>query len=1086
MRKLFLLVVALLGVLVVGCENLFPTEQSPNATPIFETDSEGSYTVKAEGKEIDILVTTNIDYSVVIPTDAQEWLSAVCTRSDAREEILAFVVAPNDSFEERSTRAELVDANGKVLESISFIQEGQSKVFRVDGNGNYVVTGLGGNVEVVVTTNLEYSVVIQKGAQSWLSVADTRADVRRETLTFIVAENEAYETRTATVELVGDDNQVLQKISIIQEEKVDTFIMTGENNYLVVAEGGEVNVVLITNLDYSVVIEKDAQAWLSVADTRALRVDELTFVVAPNTTYEERTTTVELVDDKNKVLQEISFTQNAAAQSGSVCPNNEIWYTTTDGNVLVLNNNAEFNVSVVSNTYINGKGVIRFDGDLTEIGVKSFYNCSTLSTVHLPKSLKKSGHLAFEECWNLTGVYIYDLAAWCNIDFENLATDTIYLDANPLCYARDLYLNGELVTDLVIPEGVSEVKLIAFVGCNSITSVTIPDSVTSIDSCAFYECENLAKVTIGDSVTTIGDYAFCECVNLTKVTFGDGLNTIGDYAFVNCKILANLNIPNSVTTIGMYVFTGCESITSVTIPESVTSIGTAAFNYCHSLTNVYCKSLTPPSAVVSLDGSWYAFAGSRAISIYVPMESVDIYKSAEFWCEYADSIFIYELENDEVVTDVPNNEIWYTNGSVTTPTYPYNIDAFDANIVSNYYDPEYKYWRIQFDRDVTTIGYYAFRDGQNLTKVIIGNSVTKIGSYAFENCSHLKSINIPNSVTEIGYGAFHFCQHLLNVTIPNSVSIIGDCAFRYCNSLTEFKGKFASEDGKCLIVDGTLKAFAIGCGATEYTIPDNVTTIGHYAFESCYSLASITIPDSVTTIGYGAFRSCRLSKVSIPNSVTIIGESAFCGNGVKEFCGKFASDGGKCLIVDNTLIAYADGCVDTEYTIPTGVTKIGDEVFSNCYNLINVTIPNSVITIGTYAFQSCTSLTSVTIPDSVTSIGLGAFAHCLSLMSVAIPDTVTTIGDCAFWQCIDLTSITIPASVTTIGYGAFDYCSNLTSVYCKRPIPSSVTLNYNGYWGAFDYNASGRKIYVPTESVEAYKSTASWSDYADAIVGYNF
>ena len=943
MRKLFLLVVALLGVLVVGCENLFPTEQSPNATPIFETDSEGSYTVKAEGKEIDILVTTNIDYSVVIPTDAKEWLSAVCTRSDAREEILAFVVAPNDSFEERSTRAELVDANGKVLESISFIQEGQSKVFRVDGNGNYVVTGLGGNVEVVVTTNLEYSVVIQKGAQSWLSVADTRADVRSETLTFIVAENEAYETRTATVELVGDDNQVLQKISIIQEEKVDTFIMASENNYLVVAEGGEVNVVLMTNLDYSVVIEKDAQAWLSVADTRALRIDELTFVVAPNTTYEERTTTVELVDDKNKVLQEISFTQNAAAQSGSVCPNNEIWYTTTDGNVLVLNNNAEFNVSVVSNTYINGKGVIRFDGDLTEIGVESFYNCSTLSTVHLPKSLKKSGHLAFGECWNLTGVYIYDLAAWCNIDFENLATDTIYFDANPLCYARDLYLNGELVTDLVIPEGVSEVKLIAFVGCNSITSVTIPDSVTSIDSCAFYECKNLAKVTIGDSVTTIGDYVFCLCGSLTDVTIPDSVTTIGDYAFGWCDSLTSVTIGDSVITIGDYAFYWCSSLTSVTIPDSVTTIGEGSFYYCSSLTSV-----TIPDSVTTIGDS--VFLGCSSLT------SVTIGDS------------------------------------------------------------------------VTTIGGYAFYECSSLTSVTIPNSVTTIGDYAFYECSSLTSVTIPDSVTSIGDYAFYKCSSLTSVTIGDSVTSIGNRAFTSCSSLTSI------------------------------TIPDSITSIGESAFGWCYSLTSITIPDSVTTIGNEAFYECsNVTSVTIGDSVTEIGDDAF----------------SHCYSL-------------TSVTIGDSVTEIGDDAFCYCSSLTSVTIPDSVTSIGEGAFYWCESLTSVTIGNnSVTTIGHSAFRECSSLTSVTIGDSVTKIGGFAFAYCDSLTSVTIPDSVTEIGDDAFSWCDSLTSVYCKAITPPAA-LFYNGHWEAFFDNASGRKIYVPMESVEAYKSAGGWSKYASAIVGYNF
>ena len=131
--------------------------------------------------------------------------------------------------------------------------------------------------------------------------------------------------------------------------------------------------------------------------------------------------------------------------------------------------------------------------------------------------------------------------------------------------------------------------------------------------------------------------------------------------------------------------------------------------------------------------------------------------------------------------------------------------------------------------------------------------------------------------------------------------------------------------------------------------------------------------------------------------------------------------------------------------------------------------------------SGCISLTSVTIPDSVTTIGHFAFDGCSSLTSVTIPDSVTTIGEYAFCDCDSLTSVTIGDSVTTIGVFAFWECSSLTSVYCKATTPPSL-----GGTEVFDSNGSGRKIYVPMESVEAYKSADGWADYADSIVGYNF
>ena len=200
----------------------------------------------------------------------------------------------------------------------------------------------------------------------------------------------------------------------------------------------------------------------------------------------------------------------------------------------------------------------------------------------------------------------------------------------------------------------------------------------------------------------------------------------------------------------------------------------------------------------------------------------------------------------------PNNEIWYT---ATAKVEPYKTDAFGATYISNVWDSETGIGVITFSGDVTKIGYNAFYNRYRLTSVTIPDSVTTIGDSAFEACYSLTSVTIGNSVTTIGY-----------------------YAFRSCSSLKEFKGKFAADGGRCLIIDGVLNAFAIGCGVTQYTIPDSVTTIGDLAFYHCTSLTSVTIPDSVTTIIHNAFHDCsNLTSVTIGDSVTTIGEEAFYG-----------------------------------------------------------------------------------------------------------------------------------------------------------------------------------------------------------------
>ena len=430
-----------------------------------------------------------------------------------------------------------------------------------------------------------------------------------------------------------------------------------------------------------------------------------------------------------------------------------------------------------------------------------------------------------------------------------------------------------------------------------------------------------------------------------------------------------------------------------------------------------------------------------------------------------------------------DNEIWYTNGSTTEATAPYFTNAFGANIVSNTYDAAKECWVIKFDGKVTTIG-----------------------ASAFLKCSSLTSVTIPNSATSIGYQAFNACSSLKSATIGNGVISIREQAFSSCSSLTAFYGKFASEDNRCLIVDGALNSFA-PVGLTEYTIPDGVTSIGKYAFNYCSSLTSVTIPDSVTLIGIRAFNACSslasliipdgvtsieeyafnacssLTSVAIGDSVTSIGKYAFsyCSNLRNVTIGNSVTSIGKCAFdacTSSTSIhisdlsawckidfevntanplfyaknLYLNGNLVAELTIPSDITEIKNYAFYGCSSLTRVTIPDSVTSIGDSAFYGCSGLTSITIPDSVTTIGDWAFSGCSRLTSVTIPDSVTKIGNGAFTWCTSLASVTIPDSVTYIGENAFCNCSSLTSATIGNSVNSIG-------WEAFSYCGSLTSVY---------------------------
>ena len=524
------------------------------------------------------------------------------------------------------------------------------------------------------------------------------------------------------------------------------------------------------------------------------------------------------------------------------------------------------------------------------------------------------------------------------------------------------------------------------------------------------------------------------------------------------------------------------SATSVTIPTtvsnndgtySVTAIEATAFSGCTSLLAVILASETPQTL-----GSG-ALDGCTALNaISVPAGSVETYKDAAGWSNYADKIQGYEGKCGD--------NVYYAYDRITKTLRIFGTGTIDGTPWSRYC------------MDITT--------------VIIGNGVTSIDGFGvFNNCTSLTSVVIPASVTSIGFQAFLDC-HLTSIAIPASVTSIGDGAFYGCSSLETISvadgNTVYDSRGNCnAIIEKATNKLLYGCKNT--VIPDNVTSIDRDAFYGCSGLTSIEIPASVTSIGDGAFYGCTgLETISVADGNTVYDSRNNCNAIIEK--------------KTNTLI---QGCKTT--IIPASVTSIYNDAFKGCTGLTDVTIPASVTSIGERAFFLCAGLESVIIyAPSLEYYGSYAFDNNASGRKIYVPSSsvdaykagwsqyagnivgfdacgtnvyyvydsstktlrIFGTGNMADYDdtnmpwysyCENIAKVVIEGGVTSIDTNAFKGCSSLNTVVMKDVTPLTLAA------GAFDNCTALHAIYVPAAAVETYKDATGWSDYAAKIQGYD-
>ncbi|HAE23793.1 MAG TPA: hypothetical protein DCG33_00490 [Prevotellaceae bacterium] len=390
------------------------------------------------------------------------------------------------------------------------------------------------------------------------------------------------------------------------------------------------------------------------------------------------------------------------------------------------------------------KSVIVPEG-IIAIGERAFYWCYNLESITLPSTLASIEGMAFCDCSKLKEVHISDLSAWCNITFDSYWG---YENSNPLMKANNLYLNGSLISECVIPESVSEIKFAAFAGAS------------------------FKSVSITSTVTDIGKSAFAS-TSIENISIPKSIKAINESTFYDCQRLTDIEIPSSVKTIAKNAFAHCVNLKTVKLWGNVNSIGEKAFNDCNQMTDIYCSAANPPTIKENtFSNMTYMFT-----NLHVPEGTNETYASADNW----------------------KNFITIVDDAQTAPITEFEIDGIRYEIISEHqvavisksggsYSGDivipYKVELNSTDYFISAIGDNAFKGCQNLTSISLPVALNTIGKSAFAACHSLEKIVIPDAVYTIESDAFNPCYSLKEVTFGIHVKDIGTSAFRGSEELT--------------------------------------------------------------------------------------------------------------------------------------------------------------------------------------------------------------------------------------------------------------------------------------------------------------
>ena len=504
-----------------------------------------------------------------------------------------------------------------------------------------------------------------------------------------------------------------------------------------------------------------------------------------------------------------------------------------------------------------------------------------------------------------------------------------YGGAKVTSIAAGAFRGQTMITDVVIPEGVTYIGREAFAGCSALVRVKIPTSVTQVGA-------NLFEGTPYDSTLT-GELVYINSIlyrcqsDAVTVSIRQGTTVIAEEAFINRVNLAAIVVPDGVSYIGSNAFKNCSALSQIEIPKSVRDIVANAF-----------------------DGTkWYEDRKHEMIYINdllyrVPAEIIVQSEQPTGSLRDKDAA---ELAKSGVATQViPNTNVIVKEDITTICTL-----AFANTPVQT----------VQLPSTLTTIRYGAFQNCTALKQITLPKSMTFIEGGAFQNCSALTSISVPQNVTYLGASAFSGCTSLTSATLPQTITRISSGLFENCSSLTTVQASSAltSIGSRAFAETSALSSFTFpqtltavgaesftGSGIVTANLPQSVTYLGAGAFADCTKLVYAQVPAAIQAIRERTFRNCtELKNVSIPEGIRYIGAAAF-QNDVSLQTIDFAQS--LLTICDN---AFEGSGVGAGLVLPSALRTIGSRAFAGCMRLTSLTIPADVRKMGSQAFADGSS-----------------------------------------------------------------------------------------------------------------------------------